>query len=317
MHPFEEALSVTTEELEFQLRFGRLLPWAEFILNPRRLRGSDFLMRWSQGVWSERRLVQAVAEVKDYFAVAYGPSGTAPEGDVRAHELYFERLENAGLGELKRPDLLVFRRSETDFVTAFIASIGGETELPFTPECDLQPLLSRAIVGIECENSLWIAHQMPDYGAELKAQKRLDGRPGLKKTAIVPTVILKEQDREPLGRWQTDTGVPLHIWHVFYDLAFGISLAAADQLIREGLIEPTVQTFQAPSGPTTKKIIYKIWYQYAYPLAVALEEPRLVAEHLADKNGHILPYVRFEGGNMKLDDTVLRMLDRTARERNL
>ncbi len=317
MHPFEEALSVTLEEVEFELRFGQLLRWAEFILNPRRLRGSDFLMRWSQGVWSERRVVQAVAETRDYFALAYGPSGTAPESDVRAHELYFERLEKAGLGALKRPDLLVFRKSEAEWVTALVASIGGEAELPFTPESDLLPLLSRAIVGIECENSLWIARQMPDYGAEFKPQKRLDGRPGLKKTAIVPTVILKEEDRRPLDRWRADTGVPLHIWHVFYDLAFGISLIAAEKLIREGLIEPTVQTFQAPSGPTTGKVIYKIWYQYAYPLATALEEPRLVAEHLADKNGHILPYVRFEGGNMKLDEAVPTMLDTAARARNL
>lgn len=289
MHPFEEALSVPLEEVEFELRFGQLLSWSEFMLNPRRLRGSDFLMRWSQGVWSEKRVVQAVAETSDYLALAYGPSGTAPEGDVRAHELYFERLEKAGLGAQKRPDLLIFRRSEADSVAAFVARIGGETELPFIPESDLLPLLSRAIVGIECENSLWKARQMPDYGAELKPQKRLDGRPGLKKTAIVPTIILKEEDRGPLGRWQADTGVPLHIWHVFYDLAFGISLDAADQLIREGLIEPTVQTFQAPSGPTTRKVIYKIWYHYAYLLATALEEPRLVAEHLADKNGHILP----------------------------
>jgi|GEM_PF-4742413 hypothetical protein len=29
--------------------------------------------------------------------------------DVRAFELYFERLELAGLGNIKRPDLLIFK----------------------------------------------------------------------------------------------------------------------------------------------------------------------------------------------------------------
>jgi len=39
----------------------------------------------------------------------YGPSGTAPDNDVRAFELYFEQLEKAGLGKIKRPDLLIYR----------------------------------------------------------------------------------------------------------------------------------------------------------------------------------------------------------------
>ena len=84
------------------------LPWSEFLLNPRRLRGSDFLMRWSQGRWSEERLIQALNATGRYFALPYGPSGVAPDNDVRAYELYFERLEAAGLGTVKRPDLLIY-----------------------------------------------------------------------------------------------------------------------------------------------------------------------------------------------------------------
>ena len=72
------------------------------------LRGSDFLMRWSQGVWSEERMIQAVNGTNEFFAMPYGPSSTAPEDDVREFELYFERLEAAGLRDVKRPDLLVF-----------------------------------------------------------------------------------------------------------------------------------------------------------------------------------------------------------------
>ncbi len=57
MHPFDEILSVSVEELQIELRGHADVPWAHFLLNPRRLRGSDFLMRWSQGVWSEERLM--------------------------------------------------------------------------------------------------------------------------------------------------------------------------------------------------------------------------------------------------------------------
>src|SRR3989304_1420548 len=131
MHPFEEILSVSKENIALELRDVPLLPWADFLLNPRRLRGSDFLMRWSQGVWSESRLIEAVNENGKYFAVPYGPSGTAPTDDVRAFELYFERLEAAGLGNIKRPDLLVFKITDKPFVYKFLQDIGGDAELPF------------------------------------------------------------------------------------------------------------------------------------------------------------------------------------------
>ena len=55
MHPFERALSVATEDIELELRGVTEITWADFWLNPRKLRGSDFLMRWSQGVWSEKQ----------------------------------------------------------------------------------------------------------------------------------------------------------------------------------------------------------------------------------------------------------------------
>ena len=44
-HPFEKALSVCSEDLQGVLHNFPALPWLEFWLNPRRLRGSDFLMR--------------------------------------------------------------------------------------------------------------------------------------------------------------------------------------------------------------------------------------------------------------------------------
>lgn len=192
-------------------------PWANFWLNPRRLRGSDFLMRWSQGAWSEERLSQAVHSTGQYFALPYGPSGTAPDNDVRAFELYFERLEKAGLSRMKRPDLLIFRAQDRDEINKVVDGLHGIPELPFTPENhpSMQILLSKAILAVECENSLWRAKQMPDYHTPLTPQKRLGGRLGLKKTAVLPTIIIKEEDRKPLKSWQRKHKIPIHIWHAF------------------------------------------------------------------------------------------------------
>ena len=307
---FDRCLSVSSEEIGFELRGFTQVSWTDFILNPLRLRGSDFLMRWSQGVWSEKRPVQAVNETRTFFALPFGPSGTAPKEDVREFELYFEWLEQAGLGKLKRPDLLMFTKEDEKDVKAAVENLGGVAELPFIPDQNeqIRHLVSHAVLAVECENSLWKAGQMPDYGVELTPQKRLGGKPGLKKSAVLPTVIIKEEDRVPLQRWQDQWSKPIHIWHVFYDLAFGIAFTEVERVIANGLIDPTKQVFQAPGGATTQKIIYKIYYHYAYRLGDSSEEPQLVADCITDKNGHILPYVRFEGGQLKLSLEALKVL---------
>lgn len=310
---FEKCLSVCTEDLQIELRDSVTIPWGDFALNPRRLRGSDFLMRWSQGLWSEHRVIQAVDQTGKYHALPYGPSGTAPDNDVREFELYFERLEAAGLGEMKRPDILIFRSSDVGAIDGIVQDIGGIQELPFTPENDkrIEQLLDRCVLAIECENSLWKAQMMPDYGSSLTAQRRLGNQLGLKKSAKVPTIIVKEEDRAPLLAWQQKTGVTIHVWHIFYDLAFGLALDDIEALIRSGQIEPTVQVFQAPGGAVTRKIIYKVWYQFAYRLGEAIEEPTLAADSITDKNGHILPYVRFEGGSLALAPEAFDILDKS------
>lgn len=314
MHGFERVLSVSREDLQLELAGTGLLAWLDHVLNPRRLRGSDFLMRWSQGVWSETRLVSAVNSGGRFRAIAYGPSGTAPDDDVRSFELYFEELEAAGLGKLKRPDLLVFRERDSVRVAQIVGSLGGESRLPFHQENEpaMRELLSLAIVGIECENSLWVSRKMPGFGAAMKPQRRLGGQLGFAKSLVIPTVIVKEEDRGDLQFWQDSTGVPIHIWHAFFDDAYGLAFDRLQELIASVQVEPIVQVFQAPGGATSKKIIYKVPYRHAYPLATSISEPSLRAESITDANGHILPYVCFDGGELKLDDAAVSVLQHMA-----
>lgn len=324
MNLFDEFFGVFAEEVEFELRGKSPIVWADYWLNPRILRGSDFLMRYSQGAWSEQRLKDACNETAHYYALPYGPRGTAPD-DVRATELYMERLEAAGLGQLKRPDLLIFPKSEQDAVESIVKQIGEDEdfekaleELPFTLEDDplMQALLAKTILAVECENSLWVARMMPQYGAVLKPMRRLGGKLGLQKNAVLPTVIIKEQDLRPLLDWQAQRGVLIHVWHAFFDLAFGLSLNEAVRLVQEGFIEPRAQVFQASGGQTTTKTTYNIYYHYAYELGEAREEPELIATHIIDKNGHIMPYVKFDGGSMTLTDTALEVLAAAERRKH-
>jgi len=96
-------------------------------------------------------------------------------------------------------------------------------------------------------------------------------------------------------------------------MAFGLSLTTAQELIDDGRIEPTIQTYQAPGGAVSKKAIYKFYYHYAYRVGESQEEPDLVATHIIDKNGHILPYVKFEGGSLAIHEEALEVLNRESR----
>lgn len=316
MHPFEKALEVTEVEIESLLHGFADEGWLEFWLNPRRLRGSDFLMRWSQGQWSEERLIEAVNNTDAFYALPYGPSSVAPDS-VREFELYFERLGAAGVVGVKRPDLLIFRRADKDTVQALVERLGGAQELPFVREDDpvMKSLIMRSLVAVECENSLWRAAKMPNFSTEFTPQRRLGGKPGLKKGAVVPTVIIKEEDRKPLLAWQKDNKIAIHVWHVFFDRAYGLSLDDAESLAQAGLTEPITQTFQAPGGPTTSKVIYKHCYRYAYPLGISEADPVLEPAYIEDKNGHILPYVRFTGGRLQMTPEALTVLANLAKER--
>lgn len=143
----------------------------------------------------------------------------------------------------------------------------------------------------------------------MKPQKRLGGKLGLAKNAVLPTVIIKEEDRIPLKMWQEENKIPIHVWHVFFDKAYGLALNEAERLVNEGLILPTEQVFQAPGGATTRKAIYKYYYHYAYPVGKAVEQPKLVPDYIQDKNGHILPYVKFEGGSLEIAPEAIALLN--------
>jgi len=69
----------------------------------------------------------------------------------------------------------------------------------------------------------------PHFSTPLKPQRRLGGLPGLPKNAVLPTIIIKEEDRKLLAGWQTKRRIPIHIWHVFYDAAYGLSFDRAEE----------------------------------------------------------------------------------------
>jgi hypothetical protein len=314
---FDRLLEVAAVELAVRLEGVGAIPWSAFVLNPRRLRGSDFLMRWSQGRWSEDVLIAAVRQTERFVAIPYGPSSTAPDHDVQAFEQYFERLERANPTAQKRPDVLILGADDFNQIEHELSTIGGGpphySDLPFVEETRLQFLLEKTLLAVECENSLWVCRQMPAFNANLRPMRRLGGKLGLPKSAVIPTVIVKDEDRLRLKAWQRLHRVPIHIWHVFYDLGYAAALDTIEALIGTGELLPRQQMFQGPGGQSQIKLTYNLPYYKAYPLCETVETARLKADCITDKNGHVLPFVRFEGGKLVLLPEAVQMLEGVSR----
>jgi hypothetical protein len=304
---FEHWLEMLPDEVVYSLPDISDPEAGDFYINPRYLRGSDFLMRWSQGRWSEEILIDAFGRHPNWLALPFGPSSVAPE-DPQALESYFERLEASGVG--KRPDLLIFSRKTYEFIRARVEKIGIDN-IPFTPEQELKFVIEKSVCAVEVENSLWVSKAMPHYGK---------GRPCKSDPTLtiflrshkVPTVIIKDEDLEPLLTWENKWRIPIYVFHVFYDQGFFISFDRALDFIKRNIVEVTEQTFFAPGGATTKKGIYKIWYTLGAPLGEIVKKADLTSKVVQDKNGHILPYVHFSGGRLQLSKEIDEELHRLA-----
>jgi len=76
---FNEHLQLPVSDLTWELEAAKSFAAddLDYLVNPRRLRGSDFLMRWSQGRWSEEVVIRAIGQTKQFGAIAYGPSTVA------------------------------------------------------------------------------------------------------------------------------------------------------------------------------------------------------------------------------------------------
>ncbi|MBI1955711.1 MAG: hypothetical protein HYS38_04905, partial [Acidobacteria bacterium] len=76
---FEHWLTLLPDEVVFKLPDISDVESDDYYINPRYLRGSDFLMRWSQGRWAEEIIMEAFKHNRHWIAIPFGPSSVAPE----------------------------------------------------------------------------------------------------------------------------------------------------------------------------------------------------------------------------------------------
>lgn len=132
---FNEYLQLPTDELYWEIGYSEYFAPTDlgYLINPRRLRGSDFLMRWSQGRWSEEIVVQALNRTTQLGVIPYGPSTVAPEDPIEL-ELFFDKMAVINR-EGKRPDLLLYDRSSFDWARGQLVERLGNVEKSVPQSC--------------------------------------------------------------------------------------------------------------------------------------------------------------------------------------
>jgi hypothetical protein len=209
---FNSYLQLPTDELAWEIgHIDYLSPERlAYVINPRRLRGSDSLMRWAQGRWSEEIVARTLNESRQFGVLPYGPSTVAPE-DPYELELFFEKMAVIAQ-EGKRPDLLLYDKTIFHAVENTLKQQLGKVErIAETPSSQLRNVIAKAHAALEVENSLWVTERMPGFGKPFSRYKRGKNKGRLKPAGIIPTIIVKQEDIPRLQQWEAEYRVPISI----------------------------------------------------------------------------------------------------------
>lgn len=303
---FDQFLQVPTDEFAWEFTAPGQLGSAEidYLINPRRLRGSDFLMRWAQGRWSEEIVVRAMNQTNQVGVLPYGPSTIAPE-DPKALEIFFEKMDTIA-SEGKRPDLLLYDQTTFEWARHELDErLGGVEKMAEASTSVVHDVVAKARAALEVENSLWVTEKMPGFGKPFLRYVRGRRKGRSKAPGIVPTVIVKEEDVPRLKAWEARYKVPIYVVQIFYDRGYFIKFSEVLALLKSGEVEMETQRYSNPDGvAASPKQIVKVPYIFCKEFGT-VSGPTLVPQTFVDKNGKVMTYVTFSGGDIQLSQNVL------------
>lgn len=115
---------------------------------------SDFLTNKEQGDWAENTLIEVINKnSKKYIAVKYGRDDdivAREKGFKEFYEKYQNELDTIG----KRPDILIFKKSDFPYNVFNISDFEGEI---------LDKIVPLAMCGIEVRSSAFLIQKYEDY----------------------------------------------------------------------------------------------------------------------------------------------------------
>jgi hypothetical protein len=230
-------------------------------------RGSDFQARWTEGYWAETRILAALNAHPSLLAVQFGiTDGTA---FWSAREMAARQLPNQ-TRHGKRPDILVFRKSDLSLLERAAAK-----KLLLKDDQHAEPLARRAILAIESEFSPYAyKHRLAEYGAEL-------------------SFTIKDEDLQPLRKWQRRFGVPLGIVQCYLDSSYFLPFKTLLNGIRSGSIRKQIER-------SYNKPVYYPRMSTGISFATFSNQPKIAAVVILDKYGKYTAIREVTGGILKL-----------------
>ncbi len=280
---------------------------------PPQFRGSDFTMRWEQGRWAEEVVMKAINSTRQFRAIPYGRSQISVETDHQAKAEYWRNYV-AVEKNWKRPDFLLLRKSVVVRNRGAWRSLMRNSTV--SSDQRLSPVLRHAICGLECENSLWKTKKMPDAGTTLPLSKL---------QIIAPRIWVKEEDTEGLSRWSRHFHRPIVVVQVFFDSAYAVTykkLISRARRINKLRSEEKKNALQkklgvilvrwgypdSRTGRETNKLVYTCHHTVGVRFGDFLKSPGRKPRVITNKNGKMMPYVRFVGGRMRLTADAIDLL---------
>jgi len=262
-----------------------------------RPRGTDFLINWSLGFWSEERVLEAVNSLGHFIAFRYGVSRVGPF-TFEEFRKYYERLKQAYLHG-KRPDLIVFDLNLYNQLSECEKQV--LKKLVDLSNAEADPVIEKALFGVEVEFSKWHVGKMLQYRQQ-KAQ-----------TELGPTFTIKQEDLEPLIKWARHFKKEIVVVQVFYDRAYITPFSQALSVIQnlnKGLKPPSAR---AERDRKTGKYTYFIsCLSYGKLLGYFNPAPSIEGKVLVDERGMLWPTVELVNGRLNVTQEARDLLDKIA-----
>jgi hypothetical protein len=230
-------------------------------------RGSDFAARWSEGAWAETQVLAALNAKRSLIAVQFGiTDGTAFWSSKKMAERALPDQTKHG----KRPDILVFRRSDLK-----PSERSSAAQLLFQDDTEAESLARKACLAVECEFSPYnYAHRLANTGKQL-------------------SFTIKDEDLRPLKKWTKHFKVPLGIAQIYLDSAYFLPFDVLLKGIASGAIQKKIERAY------NKEVFYpKMNTGMLFAKFSAM--PALSGKVVLDEHGKYTPVRQVDGGKLKL-----------------
>ena len=244
-----------------------------------------FLSTIAQGRWAEEKVMEALSIDGEFIGIRYGQSRYNHDLILNRTnwKKYIKKVYDQMAKYGKRPDVLVFRRSDADVI-----EIPPNGDISEELEEKIYHIVFKSIVGVECRSSAYY------YDKYIKVRKK-EGK--------TLSITVKEEDIDRLIKWRkTYCDKPIIYLQLFFDKGFFITFDEVYKLIQ------LIKNGKKPKGieyrkeKRTGKYTYFIPVSYAKPALIAEESPDVRAEKIESWDGRVYAIVSPVGGRYKLTD---------------